>query len=117
MRAPSEGGCLPFRSVTRSGRFRSGSLLLPQWFFTASAVALYCFRSGSSLLPQVHEHRRWPRGVLCKDMFLRTQMDVGGFVDLAALSRFGLIAALAADAAELAVLFALWRFLCCSLLL
>ena len=29
-------------------------------------------------------------------------MDVGGFVDLAALSRFGLIAALAADAAELA---------------
>ena len=29
-------------------------------------------------------------------------MDVGGFVDLAALSRFGLIAALAADAVELA---------------
>ena len=41
-------------------------------------------------------------GILCKDVFLRTQMDVGGFVDLAALSRFGLIAALAADAAELA---------------
>ena len=29
-------------------------------------------------------------------------MDVGGFVDLAAISRFGLIAALAADTAELA---------------
>ena len=39
---------------------------------------------------------------MCKDVFLQTQMDVGGFVDLAALSRFGLIAALAANAAELA---------------
>lgn len=38
-------------------------------------------------------------GNLCKDVFLWTQMDVGGFADLAALSRFGLIAALAADAA------------------
>ena len=31
--------------------FRSGSSLLPQWFFTASAVVLHFFRSGSSLLP------------------------------------------------------------------
>ena len=41
-------------------------------------------------------------GNVCKDVFLRTQMDVGGFVNLAELSRFGLIAALTADAAELA---------------
>ena len=41
-------------------------------------------------------------GKLHKDVFLRTQMGVGGFVDLAELSRFSLIAALAADAAELA---------------
>ena len=34
--------------------------------------------------------------ILHKDVFLRTQMDTGGFVDLAALLRFGLIAALAA---------------------
>ena len=26
--------------------------MVPQWFFTASAVVLHCFRSGSSLLPQ-----------------------------------------------------------------
>ena len=25
--------------------FRSGSSLLPQWFFTASAVVLHCFRT------------------------------------------------------------------------
>ena len=41
-------------------------------------------------------------GDLCKGVFPRTQMGAGGFVDLATLSRFGLIAALAADAAELA---------------
>ena len=40
----AEGGCLPFRSLIRSGSavvlhcFRNGSALLPQWFFTASAV-------------------------------------------------------------------------------
>ena len=40
-------------------------------------------------------------GNLRKGVSLRTQMSAGGFVDLAALSRFGPIAALAADAAEL----------------
>ena len=40
-------------------------------------------------------------GNLRKGVLLRTQMDVGGFVDLVALSRFGPIAALAADATEL----------------
>ena len=52
-RRPPEGGCLPFRSVTRNGSvvvlhfFRSGSSLLPQWYFASSAVVLHCFRSGS----------------------------------------------------------------------
>jgi len=102
--APKPKTCWSVRPSSDSNSDRRGRRAAAARGARAAAAARRRLRRRCSRFKTVAQLRQqlenfFSIGNLCKDVFLRTQMDVSGFVDLATRSRFGLIAALAADAA------------------